>query len=72
MVDFLVYTGIAIIIIGCLVCFYGAIKYMKVKNSNAGQNEKADERLSFARYRLTWMIMVAVGCVVVFLASFVS
>lgn len=72
MTEFLVYSGIAIIIIGCLVCFYGAIKYMKVKNSKASQNEKADARLRFARYRLTWMIMVAAGCVVVFLASFVS
>ena len=72
MIDFLVYTGIAIILVGCLVCFYGAIKYMKVKNSDARQNVKTEARLSFARYRLTWMIMVAVGCVVVFLASFVS
>lgn len=70
MTDILIYAGVAIIIAGCLTCFYGAFKYMKVKNSNAGQDVKSSARLTFAHYRLAWMIMGAVGCLLVFLAAF--
>ena len=70
MTDFLIYSGIAIIIVGCLVCFYGAFKYMKVKNSTMSEDIKADARLTFNRYRMAWMIMGAIGCLLVFLAAF--
>ncbi len=72
MVNILIYTGIAIIIIGCLVCIYGAFKYIGVKNSDAPLSAKTDARLRFNRYRIVWMILAAIGCVLVLSSTLVA
>ena len=72
MIEFLIYAGIASIIVGCLVCFYGAFKYMKVKNANVSDQVKSSARLTFAHYRLAWMIMGLIGCLLIFAAAFIG
>ena len=69
MTDILVYGGVTLVIIGCLIVIIGAIRYAVKSNARAGLCISHEVlRLQFARCRMAWMILSLLGVLIVLAA----
>lgn len=70
--DFFVYTGITLIVVGCIIYIYGALAYWKAsKNAPAISSYRETLRVKFYRYRITWWVSGLLGLLMIFIASLV-
>ena len=70
MTDILVYGGVTLVIIGCLIVIIGAIIYAVKSNARAGLCISHEVlRLQFARCRMAWMILSLLGVLIVLAAG---
>lgn len=72
MIDLLVYTGIALIVVDCIIYIYGALWYWRAQKTAPALSSYRDTlRVKFYRYRLTWWILSVLGAVFTFIAVLV-
>ncbi len=70
--NILVYTGIGIIILGCLILFFGAGNILIHKSKMQTDYEREEAKLRLRHYRLAWMLLSILGIDIVFIASLLS
>lgn len=73
MTNFLVYTGIVLTIVGCMVYIYGAIWYWRAGRSIPPLSSYRETlRVKFYHYRVTWWLMSGCGVILIFVSSLVA
>lgn len=68
----LIYIGLTLVVVGCVIGMYGGFKWKSEQTKTPPIPEYLEAlKHKYSKYRLTWLILAAAGCAMVFIATYI-